>query len=61
VNDVEAWYRTVSRLLTERADNPSQWTLRCETGIRRASAFSWSRYAEDIAGIYCRMAGSAVC
>jgi glycosyltransferase involved in cell wall biosynthesis len=61
VNDVEAWYRTVSRLLTERADNPSQWALRGETGIRRAAAFSWSRYAEDIAGIYARMAGPAVC
>jgi glycosyltransferase involved in cell wall biosynthesis len=61
VNDVETWYRTVSRLLTERAENPAQWSLRSETGIRRAAAFSWSRYAEDVAAIYARVTGSAVC
>ena len=55
VDDVEAWRSTVSRLLDERQDRAAQWTLRRESGIRRAAAFSWSRYASDIADIYARM------
>jgi glycosyltransferase involved in cell wall biosynthesis len=60
VNDVETWHRTVSRLLDERKDHPAQWTLRREAGIRRATAFSWSRYASDIVSIYARMGGAAL-
>jgi glycosyltransferase involved in cell wall biosynthesis len=56
VEDVEAWRQTVSRLLDERREHPAQWTLRRETGIRRAAAFSWSRYASDIVAIYARIA-----
>ena len=56
VEDVEAWRHTVSRLLDERREHPAQWSLRRETGIRRAAAFSWSRYASDIVTIYARMA-----
>jgi len=56
VNDVEAWHRTVSRLLDERRDNAAQWTLRREAGMRRAAAFSWSRYAADVVAIYARIA-----
>jgi glycosyltransferase involved in cell wall biosynthesis len=56
VEDVEAWAATIVRLLRERRDNRAQWTLRSETGIRRAAAFSWSRYATDVAAIYARMA-----
>ena len=55
VEDVDAWSTTVLRLLRERRDNRAQWTLRRETGIRRAAAFSWSRYATDVAAIYARM------
>jgi glycosyltransferase involved in cell wall biosynthesis len=56
VDDVESWRQTVSRLLDERREHPAQWTLRRETGIRRAAAFSWSRYASDVVTIYARMA-----
>jgi glycosyltransferase involved in cell wall biosynthesis len=55
VDDIEAWQRTVGRLLDERANNPAQWTLRREAGIRRAAAFSWSRYANDVVAIYARV------
>jgi glycosyltransferase involved in cell wall biosynthesis len=55
VDDIEAWQSTVSRLLDERQDHHAQWTLRRESGIRRAAAFSWSRYATDIAEIYARI------
>jgi glycosyltransferase involved in cell wall biosynthesis len=55
VDDIDAWQATVSRLLDERREHPAQWTLRRESGIRRAAAFSWSRYASDIADIYARI------
>ena len=54
VEDVAAWHATISRLLHERRENRAQWTLRSETGIRRAAAFSWSRYASDVVSIYAR-------
>jgi len=57
VEDLESWQRTVTRLLEERAQQPAQWTLRREAGIRRAAAFSWSRYASDVIAIYARVAG----
>ena len=59
VDDIEAWQRTVGRLLDERANNPAQWTLRREAGIRRAAAFSWSRYATDVVSIYGRVTSEA--
>jgi glycosyltransferase involved in cell wall biosynthesis len=55
VQDIEAWQQTVSRLLDERSHHAEQWTLRREAGIRRAAAFSWSRYALEIAGIYAQV------
>jgi glycosyltransferase involved in cell wall biosynthesis len=55
VDDIEAWQRTVGRLLDERANHPAQWTLRREAGMRRAAAFSWSRYANDVVAIYARV------
>ena len=57
VDDVAAWHATVSRLLHERRENRAQWTLRSESGVRRAAAFSWSRYASDLVAIYARVAG----
>jgi hypothetical protein len=61
VEDVEAWQRTVSRLLDERTQNPAQWNLRRNAGIRRAAAFSWSHYASEIVAIYARMAAVQPC
>jgi glycosyltransferase involved in cell wall biosynthesis len=64
VEDIDAWHGTVARLLDERRSHPAQWTLRREAAIRRAAAFSWSRYASDVVAIYARVAaagnGSAV-
>ena len=54
VDDTGAWEQTVTRLLDERRHQPAQWTMRSETGIRRAAAFSWSRYASDVVTIYAR-------
>jgi glycosyltransferase involved in cell wall biosynthesis len=59
LNDIEAWHLTVTRLLDERSQQLAQWTLRREAGIRRAAAFSWSRYASDVAAIYARMAAAS--
>ena len=59
LDDIEAWHRTVTRLLDERGQHPAQWTLRREAGIRRAAAFSWSRYASDVAAIYAKIAATS--
>jgi glycosyltransferase involved in cell wall biosynthesis len=59
LDDIDAWHGVVSRLLDERAQQGAQWTLRREAGIRRAAAFSWSRYATDVSAIYARVAAAA--
>jgi glycosyltransferase involved in cell wall biosynthesis len=58
IEDVGVWQQTVVRLLDERASNPAQWRLRQDSGIRRAAAFSWSRYANDVVAIYSRVAAA---
>ena len=60
LDDVAAWHQAVTRLLDERAQQPAPWTLRREAGMRRAAAFSWSRYASDVAAIYARVATGSV-
>ena len=59
VDDVEVWTQTVVRLLDERRHQPAQWAMRSAAGIRRAAAFSWSRYASDVVGIYVRLLSAA--
>ncbi len=59
LDDIGAWHSAVTRLLDERSQQPAQWTLRREAGIRRAAAFSWSRYASDVTTIYARVAAVA--
>jgi glycosyltransferase involved in cell wall biosynthesis len=57
-DDVEDWARTVGRLLAERDTEPDRWRERRDAGINRASAFSWSRYARDVASVYRLLSGS---
>jgi glycosyltransferase involved in cell wall biosynthesis len=61
VGDIEGWSRVIGALLDERDRRPGDWTRRRELGIRRAEAFSWSRYAAEIVALYARMSapGSA--
>ena len=40
-----AWSGTIAALLDERERRPAEWAQRRERGIRRADAFSWSKYA----------------
>jgi glycosyltransferase involved in cell wall biosynthesis len=51
-DDVEGWARTVARLLAERDTQPDRWRERRDAGIERASAFSWSRYTNDVVALY---------
>jgi glycosyltransferase involved in cell wall biosynthesis len=60
LDDIDEWQRAVTRLLDERARHPAQWALRRESGLRRAAAFSWSRYAQDVAAIYARTAAAGL-
>jgi glycosyltransferase involved in cell wall biosynthesis len=57
VGDIDAWRRTITALLDERERRPSDWARRREQGIRRAEAFSWSKYAGEIVALYALMAG----
>ncbi len=57
VGDIEGWSRTIAALLEERERRPADWIRRRELAIRRAEAFSWSRYAAEIVALYARIAG----
>jgi glycosyltransferase involved in cell wall biosynthesis len=55
--DPRQWCEVADRLLVERAACPDAWASRCEAARARARRFSWSRYAEEMAGLYARVAG----
>ena len=57
VEDVAAWSDAVLRALATRERNPGAWKVRRDIGLRRAAAFSWSRYASDLLPLYRRVAG----
>jgi glycosyltransferase involved in cell wall biosynthesis len=57
VGDIEGWSRAIGALLDERDRRPADWIRRRELGIRRAEAFSWSKYAAEIVALYARMSG----
>ena len=56
VGDLESWTAAIDALLEEREQQPSEWAARQERGVRRAEAFSWSKYAREIASLYERIA-----
>jgi len=52
VGDVDAWTAAIGDLLEERDQRPNDWAARQDRGIRRADAFSWSKYAREIVALY---------
>jgi glycosyltransferase involved in cell wall biosynthesis len=56
VGEVEDWAAAIDALLEERTHRPDDWAARQDRGIRRADAFSWSKYAREIAALYDRVA-----
>jgi glycosyltransferase involved in cell wall biosynthesis len=56
VGDIDAWTAAIGALLEERDQRPDEWAARQECGTRRADAFSWSKYAREIAALYGRFA-----
>ena len=58
VDDVDEWRTRVAALLRERLERPEVWASRKASGIQRAAAFSWSKYAGDILPLYARLAGA---
>ena len=61
LDDLSEWARAVDRLIEERTAAPAQWALRKEAAVRRASAFSWSRYATNVMAIYAHLARGIAC
>ncbi|MFL6280567.1 MAG: glycosyltransferase family 4 protein [Vicinamibacterales bacterium] len=59
VGDIAAWTAGLGALLEEREREPSEWAARQDRGVRRAEAFSWSKYAREIASLYERMGNGA--
>jgi glycosyltransferase involved in cell wall biosynthesis len=59
VGDIDGWTSTIHALLDEREHRPTQWSARQERGVKRADAFSWSKYAGEIASLYERMVDGA--
>lgn len=52
VGEVDAWTAAIGELLDERNQRPDDWAVRQDRGIRRADAFSWSKYAREIVALY---------
>jgi len=52
VGDIDAWVSAINALLDEREERAAEWGARQARGIRRAEAFSWSKYAREIASLY---------
>jgi glycosyltransferase involved in cell wall biosynthesis len=61
VGDIGAWIAGIGALLEEREQEPSEWAARQERGVQRAEAFSWSKYAREIAALYERMGNAEPC
>jgi glycosyltransferase involved in cell wall biosynthesis len=59
VDDPESWSEAIAALLDERVERPDDWARRREAAVRRAEAFSWSRYAAEIVALYTRLSGRA--
>ena len=59
VGDIGAWTSAIGALLEEREREPIEWAARQERGVQRAQAFSWSKYAREIASLYERMGNGA--
>jgi glycosyltransferase involved in cell wall biosynthesis len=57
--DVEAWSDAVVRLLAERDEDAAGWTARRARGLGHAARFSWTRCADQMRGIYERVAMGA--
>ena len=52
VGDIDSWTDAIRALLEEREEQPAEWAARQERGVLRAEAFSWSKYAREIASLY---------
>ncbi len=52
MGDCESWTETIVGLLMEREHDPISWRRRRDSGIARAEAFSWSRYASSVCELY---------
>jgi glycosyltransferase involved in cell wall biosynthesis len=61
VGDVGAWVAGIGALLEERARESSEWEARQARGVQRAEAFSWSKYAREIASLYERLGADEPC
>jgi glycosyltransferase involved in cell wall biosynthesis len=57
--DPRAWADAAGQLLEERTVSPELWAARSNAARTRAGCFSWRRYAEQMAGLYARLAAGA--
>jgi glycosyltransferase involved in cell wall biosynthesis len=51
-SDPRVWADAANQLLDERTASPRRWAARCDAVRARATCFSWTRYAEDMARLY---------
>jgi glycosyltransferase involved in cell wall biosynthesis len=55
-SDPRGWADAAGQLLEERTVSPALWAARAHAARTRARCFSWTRYAEEMAGLYARVA-----
>jgi glycosyltransferase involved in cell wall biosynthesis len=55
--DRESWAREASQTIRERVEQPHRWRDRRDRGLAWTARFSWSRFANQMAGVYQNVAG----
>ena len=56
LDDIEGWQTTVEQLLEQRRHEPAAWESRRDAAISRAAMYSWARFAQQMTGLYVRLA-----
>jgi glycosyltransferase involved in cell wall biosynthesis len=57
-DNIDHWVETVAALLRERQLEPDRWAARRRAGQRHAARFSWRTFAQEMVGVYERIAAT---
>ena len=56
LEDIQGWQIAIEQLLDQRSRQPAAWESRRTAAISRAAMYSWARFAQQMTGLYARLA-----